>query len=115
MAQLLCLKRKKLKEVALLRELQSLHNNYSSQLASRVLDQALNCNGEFEKAGSGCGNKEAFDHTSANFCMSNANLFVPTKCLAVMLKRQNTEARKAKMEALAKTFNANTEIGGGKS
>lgn len=95
---------------ALLRELQSLHNNYSSQLASRVLDQALNCNGESKKAGSGCGNKDAFDHTSANFCMSNANLCANevSGCYAEATK--HVETRKAKMEALAKTFNANTEI-----
>lgn len=94
----------------LLRELQSLHNNYVANLGSRVLEQVLSCNGESKKSGSGCGNKDAFDYTSANFCMSNANQCANevSGCYAEATK--HVETRKTKMETLAKVFNANAEI-----
>ena len=95
---------------SLLRELKSLHDNYSSNLASKVLDQVLSCNGETKKSGATCGAPESFDHTSESFCMNHASQCANevNNCYAEATK--HVETRKAKMSALAKTFNANAEI-----
>lgn len=92
---------------ALLRELQSLHANYSSNLGQKVLDQVLTCNGESKKAGASCGDAESFNHTSASFCMSHANQCANevNGCFAEADK--HVEVRKAKLQAIAKTFNSN--------
>ncbi|MBC7429493.1 MAG: hypothetical protein H7336_12820 [Bacteriovorax sp.] len=94
---------------SLLRELKSLNDNYASQLGSRVLEQALNCNGESKKSGSECVSKEAnaFDTSNVNFCMSTASQCANEiqGCYAEADKQ--VQKRKAKLEAQAKTFNNN--------
>jgi hypothetical protein len=92
---------------ALLRELQTLHTNYASNLGTKVLEQVLTCNGESKKAGSSCGNPESFDHTSASFCMSHANICANEVNGCYAEANKHVEVRKAKMEALAKNFNSN--------
>lgn len=94
---------------ALLRELQSLHNNYSSNLGSQVLEQVLSCNGETKKSGSTCGTAESFDHTAPSFCMNHANQCANEVNGCYAEATNQVETRKAKMNALAKTFNANAE------
>lgn len=94
---------------SLLRDLKALHDNYASNLGSVVLEQVLSCNGETKKSGSTCGTAESFDHTSASFCMNHANQCANevTGCYAEATNL--VETRKAKMKALAATFNANAE------
>ncbi|MBC7712728.1 MAG: hypothetical protein H7177_05290 [Rhizobacter sp.] len=96
---------------ALLRELKSLSDNYTSQLGSRVLEQALNCNGETKKSGSGCSVKDggtAFDTANVNFCMSQASQCANEIAGCFSEADKQVQTRKAKLEAQAKTFNANT-------
>lgn len=95
---------------ALLRELKSLHDNYSSQLSAKALDQVLSCNGETKKSGSSCGSEKSFDHTDESFCMNHASQCANevNGCYAEATKL--VDARKEKMAALAKTFNANAEM-----
>lgn len=94
---------------ALLREFKSLHDNYSSNLGSKVLEQVLSCNGESKKSGSTCGSPESFDHTAASFCMNHASQCANEVNGCYAEATNHVETRKAKMSALAKTFNANAE------
>ncbi len=95
---------------ALLRELKSLHDNYSSNLSAKVLDQVLSCNGETKKSGSSCGSPDSFNHTSESFCMNHANQCANEVNGCYAEATNLVETRKAKMAALAKTFNANAEV-----
>ncbi len=92
---------------ALLRDLKDLHDNYSSQLGSRVLEQVLTCNGEAKKSGSACGDKNSFDSTSASFCMSHASQCANEVNGCYSEANKHVETRKTKLEAQAKTFNNN--------
>jgi hypothetical protein len=94
---------------ALLRELKSLHDNYSSNLSAKVLDQVLSCNGESKKSGSSCGSPDSFNHTSESFCMNHANQCANEVNGCYAEATNLVETRKAKMKAMAKTFNANAE------
>lgn len=94
---------------ALLRELKTLHDSYASNLGSKVLDQVLSCNGETKKSGSTCGTPESFDHTAASFCMNHASQCANEVNGCYAEATNQVETRKAKMTALAKTFNANAE------
>lgn len=94
---------------ALLRELKDLHDNYSSNLGSRVLEQVLSCNGETKKSGSSCGSDKSFDYTDASFCMAHANQCANEVNGCYAEANKQVETRKAKMTALAKSFNANAE------
>lgn len=95
---------------ALLRELKSLHDNYSSNLSAKVLDQVLSCNGETKKSGSSCGSPDSFNHTSESFCMNHANQCANEVNGCYAEATNLVETRKAKMAAMAKTFNANAEM-----
>lgn len=92
---------------ALLRDLKSLHDNYSSQLGSRVLEQVMNCNGEAKKSGAACGDKNSFDSGSANFCMAQANQCANEVQGCYAEANKHVETRKAKLVAQANKFNAN--------
>ena len=94
---------------ALLRELKVLHDNYASELGTKVLEQVLSCNGETKKSGSTCGTPESFDHTAPSFCMSHASQCANEVNGCYAEATNLVETRKAKMAALAKTFNANAE------
>lgn len=94
---------------SLLRELKVLHDNYASNLGSKVLDQVLSCNGEAKKSGSTCGTPESFDHTAESFCMNHASQCANEVNGCYAEATNHVETRKAKMAALAKTFNANAE------
>lgn len=94
---------------SLLRELKALHDNYASNLGSKVLDQVLSCNGESKKSGSTCGTPESFDHTAESFCMNHASQCANEVNGCYAEATNHVETRKAKMAALAKTFNANAE------
>lgn len=95
---------------ALLRELKSLHDNFSSQFSSKALEQVLSCNGETKKSGSSCGSAKSFDHTDDSFCMNHASQCANevNGCYAEATKL--VEIRKTKMDSLAKKFNANAEM-----
>ncbi|MBY0412917.1 MAG: hypothetical protein K2Q18_02065 [Bdellovibrionales bacterium] len=93
----------------LLRELQSLHDNYSGNLAARVLEQVQSCNGESKKAGSSCGDAESFDYTAASFCMSHADQCANDVSACEGKVRSEVQKRKTSMEAIASTFNLNAE------
>jgi hypothetical protein len=93
----------------LLRELKGLHDNYASDLGSKVLEQVLSCNGETKKSGSTCGAPESFDHTAVSFCMNHASQCANEVNGCYAEATNQVETRKAKMNALAKTFNANAE------
>ncbi len=92
---------------ALLRDLKSLHDNYSSQLGSRVLEQVMNCNGESKKSGATCGDKGSFDTAAPTFCMAQANQCANEVQGCYAEANKHVETRKAKLEAQAKTFNNN--------
>jgi hypothetical protein len=94
---------------ALLRELKGLHDNYASNLGTKVLEQVLSCNGETKKSGATCGTAESFDHTGASFCMNHASQCANEVNGCYAEATNQVETRKAKMNALAKTFNANAE------
>ena len=94
---------------ALLRELKSLHDNYSSDLSTKVLEQVLNCNGESKKAGSKCASADTLDHSKSGFCMSHANQCANEINGCYAEATNLVEKRKARMNALAATFNANVE------
>lgn len=94
---------------ALLRELQSLHNNFSSRLAGKVLDQVLTCNGESKKSGATCGAPDSFDHTSPSFCMSHANECSNEVSACYNEASKHVETRKAKLTTLATSFNNNAK------
>jgi hypothetical protein len=93
----------------LLRELKSLNDNYTSQLGSRVLEQALNCNGESKKSGAACvsGDANSFDTTKPTFCMSQASQCANEIQGCYSEADKQVQTRKAKLEAQAKAFNAN--------
>ena len=92
---------------ALLRDLKSLHDNFSSDLGSRILEQVISCNGEAKKSGAACGDKNSFNSESPTFCMAQSNQCANevSGCMAEASK--HVETRKAKLENSAKVFNAN--------
>lgn len=92
---------------SLLRDLKNLHDNYSSQLGSRVLEQVMNCNGEAKKSGAACGDKASFDTSAPSFCMAQANQCANEVQGCYAEANKHVETRKAKLEAQATTFNNN--------
>jgi len=93
----------------LLREIKGLHDNYASSLAATALNQALSCNGESKKAGANCSSPEAFDHTRDSFCINHAYACANEVNGCYAEAEKHVELRKAKMENLAKAYNANVE------
>lgn len=100
-------KKKSVRAQNLMKEYKSLHDNYSSNLGVKVLEQVLTCNGESKKSGANCGSGESFDHTGKNFCMSHAQQCASEVAGCFAEANKHVESRKAKMESLAKVFNAN--------
>ena len=92
----------------LLRELQGLHDNFASNLGQAVLEKTLNCNGESKKAGGTC-SEESLNYKSEGFCMAQANDCANEiqGCFAEAEKQ--VQVRKAKMETIAKAYNANVQ------
>ena len=95
---------------ALLRELKSLHDNYSSNLSTKVLDKVLSCGGESKKAGSTCASPESLNYLNKSFCMSHANQCANEINGCYAEATNVVEKKKARMNALAKTFNANADL-----
>lgn len=94
---------------ALLREMKTLHDNFASNLGQAVLDKVMNCGGEIKKAGAAC-NEETLSHKSDSFCMAQASVCANEIQGCYAEANKHVETRKAKMESLAKTYNANVAI-----
>ncbi len=94
---------------ALLRELKSLHDNYSSNLSAKVLDKVLSCSGESKKAGETCSKVDTLNHLNPSFCMGHANQCANEINGCYAEATNIIEKKKARMNVLAKTFNANAE------
>ncbi len=93
---------------ALLRELKSLHDNYASDMGSRMQAQALNCSGESRKAGSSCGDDKSFNYGDPSFCMSHANECANQVTACYAEANRHVETKKKEMNRLATIFNYNT-------
>jgi hypothetical protein len=97
---------------ALLREFKGLHDNYSSNLASRVLDKVLTCNGEAKKSGGNCvvgKSDQVFEQNSATFCMAHADQCANEIAGCAQEASNHVSTRKTKMEAMAAVYNKKTE------
>lgn len=93
----------------LLREIKGLHDNFASNLSSKVLDQALNCNGEAKKSGANCSSEEAFDHTQASFCVSHASSCANEVNGCYAEAEKHVKDRETKMRLMAIQFNKKAE------
>lgn len=100
-------KKKSVRAENLMRELKLAHDTFSANLGTKILEQTLNCNGETKKSGSTCGTPDSFDHTSKNFCISHAQQCAAEVNGCFTEANKLVDSRKAKMESLAKVFNAN--------
>ena len=100
-------KKKSVRAQNLMKEYKSLHDNYSSNLGAKALEQVLSCNGESKKSGASCSSPESFNHLSNSFCMAHAEQCATEVNGCFAEANKHVEARKKKMENLAKVFNAN--------
>jgi len=92
----------------LLRELQSLHDNFSSNLGQSVMEKVMNCNGEAKKAGATC-SEDTLNHKSDNFCLQQASECANEIQGCYAEAEKQVETRKNKMATIAKTYNANVQ------
>jgi hypothetical protein len=94
---------------SLLRELQTLYDNYTSDLGTRVLEQFLSCNGDSKKAGSDCGTSKSFDYTDGSFCTSHADQCANEVSACYSKVSTLADAQVTKMKSLASTYNKQVE------
>ncbi len=100
-------KKKSVRAQNLMKEYKSLHDNYSSNLGAKALEQVLSCNGESKKSGASCSSPESFNHLSNSFCKAHAEQCATEVNGCYAEANKHVETRKNKMENLAKVFNAN--------
>ena len=92
---------------AALQELKSLNDNFTSKIASAVNSQVLNCNGAGVKAGGDNCTEDTLKSSSPDFCIDHASTCANQMQGCYAEANQQVATRKAKMDGLAKTFNAN--------
>lgn len=92
---------------AALQELKNLNDNYSSSITQSILSQVLSCGGSAPKAGK-C-SEETLNTSNENFCISHASSCANEIQGCYAEANTQVQARKTKMENLAKLFNANVE------
>ena len=92
---------------AAIQELKNLNDQFSAKISQAVNDQVLNCGGAGMKAGSDNCSEETLKPSSANFCIAHASVCANSILGCYSEANQQVQARKTKMENLAKNFNAN--------
>jgi hypothetical protein len=88
----------------LLRELQSLHDNFATTLSDSVMNKVTNCNGEEKKEGAAC-TDETLNYKNDNFCLSQAEV-CSNEILGCAKKAEEiVQKTQADMQKLAGSYN----------
>lgn len=88
-----------------LQELKNLNDGFASKVTQSILSQVLDCNGSAPKAGS-C-SEQTLNSSDEKFCITHASTCAGQIQGCYAEANNQIQARKTKMENLAKTFNAN--------
>lgn len=88
----------------LLRELQSLHNNFATTLSDSVMNKVTNCNGEEKKDGAAC-TEETLNYKGDNFCFSQADVCSNEILGCAKRAEEIVQKTHADMQKIAVTYN----------
>lgn len=91
---------------AALAELKNLNDTFASRVNQAIVGQMLSCNGEEAKSGAAC-SEETMKPLSQGFCVAHASKCSNDIQGCYAEANNHVQTRKAKMENLAKRFNAN--------
>lgn len=92
---------------AALAELKTLNDSYASKVSSAILNQLLTCNGSSMKSGSCNESALSGGQGNPNFCVAHASQCANEIQGCYAEANTHVQARKAKMDNLAKKFNEN--------